>query len=84
MYLQPVDLFITCIFGEANGSKVVQKGVYAKMARGEMVRFMAGIHAEEPEQMKDFNWSGYRYDEERSSETEYVFIRTEIPGKNLL
>ena len=83
-YLQPEDLFITCIFGEANGSKVVQKGVYAKMARGEMVRFMAGIHAEEPEQMKDFNWSGYRYDEERSSETEYVFIRTEIPGKNLL
>ena len=60
------------------------EGVYAKMARGEMVRFMAGIHAEEPEQMKDFNWSGYRYDEERSSETEYVFIRTEIPGKNLL
>jgi cytoplasmic iron level regulating protein YaaA (DUF328/UPF0246 family) len=45
---------------------------------------MAGIHAEEPEQMKDFNWSGYRYDEERSSETEYVFIRTEISGKNLL
>ena len=83
-YLQPEDLFITCIFGEANGSKVVQKGVYAKMARGEMVRFMAGIHAEEPEQMKDFNWSGYRYDEERSSETEYVFIRTEISGKNLL
>jgi hypothetical protein len=27
------------------------------MARGEMERFMAGIHAERPEQMKDFNWS---------------------------
>ena len=80
-YLQPEDRFITCVFGETDGGKVVQKGVYAKMARGEMVRFMAGIHAEEPEQMKEFNWSGYSFDEERSSETKYVFIRTKIPGK---
>ena len=80
-YLQPDDRYITCIFGELEGGKVVQKGVYAKMARGEVVRFMAGIHAEEPEQIKDFDWSGYHFDEERSSNTEYVFIRTEIPGK---
>ena len=51
------------------------------MARGEMVRFMAGIHVDEPEQIKTFNWSGYHFDESRSSDTEYVFIRTEIPGK---
>ena len=77
-YLQPEDLFITCVFGDLDGSKVVQKGVYVKMARGEMVRFMAGIHAEKPEQMKDFNWSGYCFDEVHSSETEYVYIRTII------
>lgn len=59
----------------------VQKGVYAKMARGEMVRFMADIHAEDPEQIKTFDWSGYHFDEDRSSTDEYVFIRTEIPGK---
>ena len=80
-YLQPEDRYITCVFGEPEGGKIVQKGVYAKMARGEMVRFMAGIHAEEPKQMKDFDWSGYRFDEERSSDAEYVFIRMEIPGK---
>ena len=80
-YLQSEDRYITCVFGEPEGGKIVQKGVYAKMARGEMVRFMAGIHAEEPEQMKDFDWSGYRFDEERSSDAEYVFIRMEIPGK---
>ena len=55
--------------------------MYAKMARGEMVRFMAGIKAEEPEQIKAFDWSGYHFDEERSSDREYVFIRIEIPGK---
>ena len=80
-YLQPEDRYITCVFGELEGGKVVQKGVYAKMARGEMVRFMAGIHVDEPEQIKTFNWSGYHFDESRSSDTEYVFIRTDIPGK---
>ena len=79
-YLMPGDRYITCIFGEPEGDKIVQKGVYAKMARGEMVRFMAGMQAETPEQMKDFSWSGYRFEEGRSSETEYVFLRTGAPG----
>ena len=81
-YLEPEDRFITCVFGEPEKGKLVQKGVYAKMARGEMVRFMAGIHAERPEQMKDFNWSGYCYDDDRSSDTEYVFVRDAAPGKS--
>ena len=79
-YLTPGDRYITCIFGEPEGDKIVQKGVYAKMARGEMVRFMAGMQAETPEQMKDFSWSGYWFEEERSSEREYVFVRTGTPG----
>ena len=82
-YLQPGDRYITCVFGEPEGGKIMQKGVYAKMARGEMVHYMAGIHADEPEQIKAFNWSGYHFDETRSSDTDYVFIRTEIPGKRL-
>ena len=80
-YLQPDDRFITCIFGEPEGGKIVQKGVYAKMARGEMVRYMAVHAVTVPEQIKAFNWSGYRFDEGRSSETEYVFIRAMMPGK---
>ena len=64
-----------------NISANVKKGLQMKMARGEMVRFMAGAGVEEPEQMKEFNWSGYHYDEERSTENKYVFIRTAVPGK---
>nr|MCR5451702.1 peroxide stress protein YaaA [Lachnospiraceae bacterium] len=74
-FLQPNDLFITCVFGELQNDKVVQKGVYAKMARGEMVRYLAGIGAETPEQLKGFSWSGYSFDKTRSNDTEYVFIR---------
>lgn len=43
----------------------------------------AGLHGScrDPEQIKTFDWSGYHFDEDRSSTDEYVFIRTEIPGK---
>ena len=81
-YLQPEDRYISCLFAEEEGGKPVQKAVYAKMARGEMVRFMACINAVEPEQIRAFNWSGYHFDEQRSSETEYVFIRTGVPSKH--
>jgi len=74
-YLQPEDRCITCIFGELENGKVVQKGVYAKMARGEMVRYMASIDARQPEQMQGFDREGYAFDPERSSEREYYFVR---------
>lgn len=74
-YLQPEDISITCIFGELSGGKVVQKGTYAKMARGEMVRFLAERRAEQPEEMKEFDRLGYEFAEGLSSETEYVFLR---------
>jgi cytoplasmic iron level regulating protein YaaA (DUF328/UPF0246 family) len=77
----PVKM-ITCLFeSELPDGKRKIKATEAKTARGEMVRFMAGIHAEEPEQIKAFDWSGYHFDEDHSSTDEYVFIRTEIPGK---
>jgi len=40
-YLTADINYITCRFGELIGSIVIEKGVYVKMARGEMVRFMA-------------------------------------------
>ena len=49
------------------------------MARGEMVRFLAENKIEQPEQMKEFNWRGYHFDDERSSDQEYVFIRVQDP-----
>lgn len=74
-YLRPDDAYINCVFGELDAGRVVQKGVYAKMARGEMVRYLASINAETPEQMRGFDWRGYRFDEMRSTESKYVFVR---------
>ena len=75
-YLQPEDVYITCVFGEIEGGKVVQKGVYAKMARGEMVRYLAGVKASSPEQIKGFTWSGYAFDPDSSTDTKLVFVRS--------
>lgn len=76
-YLTNQDTYITCIFGELAGAKIMQKGTYAKMARGEMVRFMAENRIEDPARLREFDRLHYRYREELSSETEYVFIRAE-------
>ncbi len=74
-YLTPQDRFITCVFGERAKDKVVQKGTYAKMARGEMVRFMAENNITEPEKLKRFDRLGYRFVEKLSADTEYVFLK---------
>jgi len=74
-HLQRHDRYVTFVFGELEGGRVVQKGVYAKMARGEMARYLASVGATRPEQAKDFDWSRYRFDEERSNEDRYVFTR---------
>lgn len=74
-YLTPRDTYITCVFGEQVNGKIVQKGTYAKMARGEMVRFMAGRGIEDPEEIKKFDRLGYTFREEHSTEKEYVFLK---------
>ena len=74
-YLTPHDRYITINFYEKSGDKLVSKGTYAKMARGEMVRYMAELHIESPEEIKKFDRMGYVYREDLSGEKEYVFVR---------
>lgn len=68
--------FVTCVFGERSGGKLVEKGTLAKMARGEMVRYLAGRQAEDPETAKEFHGLGYRFSEEDSGEERLVFIKS--------
>ena len=74
-YLKPEDRFITCVFGELSGGKVVQKNIYTKMARGEMIRFMAEKRLSDVEEMKAFDRLGYQFFEEFSSETKLVYLK---------
>ena len=74
-YLTPQDRYISVTFCEVSGDKMVTKGTYAKMARGEMVRFMAENNIENPLDIKKFDRLGYSFRSDLSSETEYVFER---------
>ena len=74
-YLEPEDTCVTCIFGERKVDKVIQKGTQAKMARGEMVRFMAEREIVKVEEIRGFDRLGYRFEEELSSGKEYVFLK---------
>ena len=74
-YLPSSVRFITIVFGEWKDGKIIEKGTICKMARGEMVRFLAENKAQTPEKMKEFARLDFKFAEELSSETEYVFLR---------
>lgn len=76
-YLTKEDRYITITFCEKSGGKLVTKGTYAKMARGEMVRFMAEKQIEAPEEIRNFDRLGYVFREDLTTDQEYVFERVE-------
>ncbi len=74
-YLKDNIRFVTCVFGDLKGDKVVEKGTMVKMARGAMVRFMAEEKIEQVEDVKKFNRLDYSYVNQLSDENTYVFIK---------
>jgi len=74
-YLRPEIRFITCVFGEEKDGKIVEKGTMCKMARGEMVRYMAEHQIRQPEDIQAFDRLDYVFDPVRSDEYVYVFVK---------
>ena len=74
-YLMPEDRYLTITFCEKSGNKLVTKGTYAKMARGEMVRYMAEHQIEDPIEIRKFDRLGYVFRGDLSSDKEYIFER---------
>ena len=74
-YLTADINYVTCRFGELIGGKVIEKRVYVKMARGEMVRFMAENAVEDLDKIKEFNRLGFVYKDELSDNNTFVFVK---------
>ena len=69
---------VDVVFGEEQADgKIVEKGVYAKMARGEMVRFLTQRRGETLEDVCAFDRLGYRFSPEHSGGERLVFLRAE-------
>ncbi|MHA3067201.1 peroxide stress protein YaaA [Lacticaseibacillus saniviri] len=73
-YLQPSDVFIDIVFGSLVDGKVKTRATLAKMARGEMVRFMAENNVTTLDELRMFDRLNYHYQAALSSDDKLVFI----------
>lgn len=76
-YLTPEIVYVTPVFGVMIEGKVKVRATIAKMARGEMVRFMAENEIKDLAQLKEFNRLGFTYHEELSTKERMIFIKQE-------
>ena len=76
--IQPQQLscpIITPIFKDLKNGQYKTISFYAKRARGLFMRFAAENQLSKPEQLKDFDYAGYYFDEATSTEHEWVYLR---------
>lgn len=69
---QPV---ITPQFKQYKNGKYTTVSLYAKQARGKMVRFAAENHIQNADELKNFNDGGYEYCDSLSDSRQWVFVR---------
>lgn len=74
-YIQPNIKIVKCYFMEETSNGYKEKGVYVKIARGEMVRYLAEQQADSLDMVKKFNRLGYCFQEHLSNDECYVFVR---------
>ena len=77
-HLPPWVEVVTCVFGELRpDGKVAEKGTLCKMARGEMVRWLAETGITDPGGLPAFRGLGYQFDPDRSTEERLIFLKTD-------
>ena len=72
---QVVGEIITPQFKDLKNGKYKIISFFAKRARGAMARFVIENRLQHPEQLKQFDWQGYRFDAEQSQGNDWVFSR---------
>ena len=68
---------ITPVFKDEKNGKYKVISFYAKKARGLMVRYAIDHNITDAEALKQFDYQGYQYSPEESSDKEWVFKRPE-------
>ena len=79
-YLSDKRQMITIDFQEQKNGQWKTVGVHAKMARGEMVRFISENELKQPEELQQFDDFGFQFVAEESTASRYVF-RTDFDFK---
>ncbi|MEW8691478.1 MAG: peroxide stress protein YaaA [Candidatus Thiodiazotropha endolucinida] len=66
---------ITPQFKEKKSGAYRMIGVFAKRARGLMSRYIIDNRLQDPQEIQDFDWDGYRFKKRLSKEDQWVFTR---------
>lgn len=74
-YLDDGIRYVKCHFKENKDGKLKEIGVYVKIARGEMIRYLIQNGVDDLEHVKEFQLLGYHFDENLSDQQHFVFVR---------
>lgn len=73
-YLSKHTRVIHCDFKIVTKGRLLTQGTWAKMARGACARYVVVERVETPEELKGFNYLGFEYRSDLSSDNSYVFV----------
>lgn len=73
-YLPKTVRFVSCVFGALKDGKIVETGTKCKMARGQMVRWLAENQIKSPEDLRAFDQLGYQFCRSASVSNHTVFL----------
>lgn len=74
-YLKPGDRYTACVFLSPLRGRLLCKPTMAKMARGQMARFIVQHRLRDIRQLQAFDWGGFAYDPYQSTPSRLVFVQ---------
>ena len=77
VFLDKDDIFIDIDFKIHRDGKLKTMATWAKMARGQMIKYIVENRINNPEDLKDFTFNGYKFDTTLSTDKKYVFVKQE-------
>lgn len=74
-HLQPGDRCVECVFLSPLRGKLICKPTMAKMARGQMARFIVKNRLADIRDLQAFDWDGFAFDPYKSTANQLVFVQ---------
>lgn len=72
----PKSKWIDVYFFEEENGELKEKGVYVKMARGAMVRYIVEHEIDDPKALVNFNELNFAYRKDLSTDQKYIYTRS--------
>ncbi|MDX5726250.1 peroxide stress protein YaaA, partial [Clostridioides difficile] len=74
-FIKDSDTYITCTFKVNKNGILKVESTQAKKARGMMTKYIVKNRIRDIEELKKFDLEGYKYKENLSNNSEYIFVK---------